>query len=340
MFHRTRSSSLILFLILSIALLAGCAHTTPEPTAIPTALTETPTPQPTETLPAIPTNLVTVGLETWDPGQQGDIRSALQNIAASAGLTVVEKNAADIATASSDAKGIVVFVETPNILDLAAAAPESRFVYITNTQQSTATNLAIIRLPETQQAFLAGYLSTVISPDFRSAGLFRADDQVGYNQVYAFQNGGGYYCGTCYPYYAPLVQFPLVGYQPAGADTTTWQTIANELIKNVVYTMYFDEYASDPVLLSDLASKGVMLTGKRTPPDTVRSMWAATIGFDLVTPLQTLSGFMTGTQETSEITAPLLVRDINENLFSAGKQANVANIQKALEAGLISPDNP
>jgi len=323
-----------------MALLAGCDRTTPEPTAIPISFTETPTQQPAETLPAVPTNLVTVGLETWDPGQQGEIRGTLQNIAASAGLTMVEKSAADIATASSDAKVVVVFVETPNILDLATAAPESRFIYVTSTQQSTAVNLAIIQLPETQQAFLAGYLSTIISPDFRSAGLFRADDQVGYNQVYAFQNGGSYYCGTCYPYYAPLVQFPLVGYQPAGVDTTAWQTTANELIKNVVYTMYFDEFASDPVLLSDLASKGVILTGKRTPPDTIRSMWAATISFDLVTPLQNLSGFMNSTQETSEIIAPLAVRDINENLFSTGKQANVANIQKALEAGLISPDNP
>jgi len=340
MLHRTRSLSFILLFVFLITLLAGCARTTAEPTEIPTVSTDLPTLQPTETQPVASTNLAAVGLETWDAGQQGEIRSALQDIAANAGLTMIEKNAADVATASSDAKVVVVFIEAANILDLAAAAPETRFVYITNTQQTGTTNLAVIHLPETRQAFLAGYLTTIISPDFRAAGLFRADDQVGYAQVYAFQNGGSYYCGTCYPYYAPMVQFPLVGYQPVGMDTSAWQTTANELIKNVVYTMYVDEYASDPALLSDLASKGIMLTGKHTPPDTVRSMWAATIGYDLATPLQTLAGFMSGAQETSDIVAPLLVRDINESYYSTGKQLNVANIQKSLEAGLISPDNP
>lgn len=340
MLHRTRSLSFILLFVLLITLLAGCARTTAEPTEIPTVSTDLPTPQPTETQPMASTNLAAVGLETWDAGQQGEIRSTLQDIAANAGLTMIEKSAADVATASSDAKVVVVFIETANIPDLAAAAPETRFVYITNTQQTGTTNLAVIHLSETRQAFLAGYLTTIISPDFRAAGLFLADDQVGYAQVYAFQNGGSYYCGTCYPYYAPMVQFPLVGYQPVGMDTSAWQTTANELIKNVVYTMYVDEYASDPALLSDLASKGIMLTGKRTPPDTIRSMWAATIGYDLVTPLQTLAGFMTGAQETSDIVAPLLVRDINESYYSTGKQLNVANIQKSLEAGLISPDNP
>jgi len=332
--------NLIIFLILTIAL-SSCAQPSASPAPTEPPVIETASP-PLEVTPTPPqqSNLVVVGLETWDAGQQQEIRTTLEDIAEGAGLTLVEQGAETAGTIPENASAVINFAEIGNLADIAAANPDTRFITVTRSQQLSSTNLAVIQLPVASRAFLAGYISTVIAPDFRAAGLFNSDEPYGPPQVYAFQNGGGYYCGTCYPYYSPLVQFPLVGYLSAGAESSAWQGLANELLLNVVYVMYLDEYASDPVLQADLAGKGVILTGSDTPPDTVQSMYAATIGFDLPAALLSLQGFIQGNQETSVVIAPLQIRDINEKHLTPGKLQNAEKIREALEAGLIAPLSP
>lgn len=337
--HRPKSTLAILLLLVS--LLGSCAQPTISVNPTEQPLMETAAPPPDDT-PAPPkqSSLAVVGLETWDPGQQQEIRAALLDIAGEAGLTLVEQGTETAGAVPENAAVVIHFNETGTTAELAAANPEVRFVAVTRSQQSSSTNLAVVYLPLAARAFLAGYTSTVIAPDFRSAGLFLADEPYGPPQVYAFQNGGGYFCGTCYPYYSPLVQFPLVGYLSAGADTTAWQGLANELLLNVVYVMYLDEYASDPVLQADLAGKGVILLGSDSPPDTVQSMYAATIGFDLPAALLSLQEYILGNAESSVVTAPLQVRDINDQYLTPGKLQNVEKIRKSLEAGLIAPLTP
>ncbi|HPC05654.1 MAG TPA: hypothetical protein PLI60_02945, partial [Anaerolineaceae bacterium] len=287
-------STLVIILLLGL-LLSSCAQPSASPSPIESPVVET-TASPAEDTPAPPqqSSLAVVGLETWDPGQQQEIRAALMDIAGEVGLTLVEQGAETAGTVPENAAVVIHITEAGSTAELAAANPEIRFVAVTRIQQSSSANLAVVYLPLAARAFLAGYTSTVIAPDFRSAGLFLADEPYGPPQVYAFQNGGGYFCGTCYPYYSPLVQFPLVGYLSAGADTTAWQGLANELLLNVVYVIYLDEYASDPVLQADLAGKGIILVGSDSPPDTVRNMYAATIGFDLPAALLSLQEYILG----------------------------------------------
>ncbi len=343
MFLRS-SQRFILGLIMVLMLgLSGCARTTPivETPSMEVTVSDTPSAVLTDSPPIIAAaNLVTVGLETWDIARQAEIRNTLQEIALEAGLNIVERDVSAASSASADASVVILLTDTVNATELATAAPETRFVSVSRAPQNSAANLAVIQLPVTERAFLAGYLTTVIAPDFRSAGLFNSDEPYGPMQVYAFQNGAGYFCGTCYPYYAPLVQFPMLGYLPSGMDTSAWQAKADELLLNVVYIMYLDEMAADPVLMTDLANKGIIMTGAKSPPDTVRSMWAATIGYDLPSALQDLNDYLLGEASASSITAPLLISEVNESFVSPGKLENSKIVQEALEAGKIAPLTP
>ena len=332
--------ALVFFLLLTI-MLSSCAQpsASPAPTEPPVVETASPPPEDTATPPQR-SSLVVIGLETWDAGQQQAIRTTLQEIAGEAGLSVVELGAETAGTVPENAYAVINFAEVSNPADLAAANPETRFITVTRSQQASSANLAVIHLPLASRAFLAGYVSTVVASDFRSAGLFNSDEPYGPAQVYAFQNGGSYYCGTCYPYYSPLVQFPLVGYLSAGADTSAWQGLANELLLNVVYVMYLDEYAADPALQAEMAGKGVILVGSDSPPDTVQSMYAATVGFDLSAALLLLQGYLKGSEEASVVAAPLQIRDVNEKYLTPGKLQNVEKIRESLDAGLISPLTP
>ena len=333
--------SILVIILLLVLLLSSCAQPSASPSPTEPPVIETAAP-PAEDTPALPqqANLAVIGLETWDAGQQQTIRTAIQDTAAKADLNVVELGAEAAGTVPENAEVVIYLVETSNPVELAAGNPEARLVAVTRSQQTSSANLAVVYLPLAARAFLAGYASTVIAPDFRSAGLFLADEPYGPPQVYAFQNGGGYFCGTCYPYYSPLVQFPLVGYLSAGADTTAWQGLANELLLNVVYVIYLDEYASDPVLQADLAGKGIILVGSDSPPDTVRNMYAATIGFDLPAALLSLQEYILGSAESSVINAPLQIRDINDQYLTPGKLQNVEKIRESLEAGVIAPLTP
>lgn len=332
--------ALVFFLLLTL-MLGSCAQppASPAPTEPPIVETTSPPPEDTPTQPQ-QSSLVVIGLETWDAGQQQAIRTAVQEIADGAGLSMVEQGAETAGTVPGNASAVIDFTEVSNLAGLAAANPDTHFITITRSQQASSANLAVIHLPLASRAFLAGYVSTVIASDFRSAGLFNSDEPYGPAQVYAFQNGGSYYCGTCYPYYSPLVQFPLVGYLSAGADTSAWQGLANELLLNVVYVMYLDEYAADPALQAEMAGKGVILVGSDTPPDTVQSMYAATVGFDLPAALLMLEGFINGSEVASVVTAPLQIRDVNEKYLTPGKLQNVETVLESLEAGTIAPLSP
>ena len=93
---------------------------------------------------------------------------------------------------------------------------------------SAGGNLSVVRQLEVQRTFMAGYITTLIAPDWRAAGLLPdapADLQD------AFINGGRYWCGRCIPMYAPLVLFPLAGTQPAGTDAAGWQSTLQDLQK-------------------------------------------------------------------------------------------------------------
>lgn len=334
--------ALFTLLVLMIGI-SGCARSTPAMETLPAVVTvsDTLSPEVTEAPPVIAAaNLVTAGLETWDAARQTEIRTVLQSVAQKARLNLVELDASAANSASADARVVILFTDEVNAAELAAAALETSFVSVSRTSQNSAANLAVIQLPVAERAFLAGYLTTVIAPDFRSAGLFNSDEPYGPMQVYSFQNGAGYFCGTCYPYYAPLVQFPLLGYLPSGMDVSAWQAKADELLLNVVYVMYLDEMAADPVLMTDMANKGIILTGAKNPPDTARSMWAATIGYDLPAALQNLEDYLLGEAPARVLSAPLLISDINESFVSPGKLQNIKTVQEALETGVLAPLTP
>ena len=229
----------------------------------------------------------------------------------------------------------------PNLADklseALAAAPQVQFVVVSEHELGMASNLNVIRWNVEDQAFMAGYISTLIASDWRAAALLPSEEPAASTLEQAYLNGGHYFCGICNSYYAPIKRFPLSTRLPAGSDAAYWQTVYTELQNNVIYVFYVAPDVAEPDLLRFLAQQSMILVGGKTPPDEVRSQWAVTVSQDLQTPLINLWGDLLNGIGGQQVNAEVVLSDLNENYLTTGKQRLIEEVRQALLDGKIYP---
>ena len=231
---------------------------------------------------------------------------------------------------------IVLFTAPPADLDQwLAAAPQTQFVVITPDERVGAANLTVIRTRLDQLAFSAGYLATMLAYDFRAAALVPSDDPIGPIWVDAFTNGGRYWCGLCNPFYAPLVRFPLVSYQPRGSSLDAWLAAVDQLSLNFVYVLYVAPEISTPDLLFALASRGFILIGSVPPQDEIRTRWAATLRNDPAAALESLWSSVISGAGGQVVDAPLALEDVNSQYLSQGRLDQFNRALQEIQSGMI-----
>jgi hypothetical protein len=224
----------------------------------------------------------------------------------------------------------------PVITEALSAHPDVQFIVMSDQELGLAPNLNVIRLRWDYQAFIAGYLSILITPDWRTAGLFTPDD-LGQVQAQAFVNGAQYFCGICASKLSPIVRFPVTAMLSGDADPGTRQTEVEGLLSNIVYVMYVAPGSSNPELLTDLGQRGLVLVGGETPPEGMGPRWAATVSMDILPSLEIIWSGAAAGEGGKAVDTTVVIQDINEDFFSPGRQKLVEDTLQELEAGWIYP---
>lgn len=323
-------------LLLAVFVLTACAPAARNnPTALPTAEV-TPTPADTATPTPAPERVILVAPDENAPQAQA-AREMLAELAGSAGMGLEVRPAVDPGEIAPGWKLVVLLTPPANLPQLLAAAPQTQFVVISPVGLEPGTNLTVIRRDPTLAAFLAGYLAEVLAPDWRAAGLLPADTPAGTQLEEAFRNGGNYFCGICNMLYPPYVRFPLTGSLPLNSDPQAWQALSESLEQSTVYVMYVAPEASSPELLSYLAQKGMIILGGQTPPEEVRSRYAATIHADALSALEELWPELLAGNGGQAINAKLQISDVNPELLPPGRLRLTEQVIEDLESGLLSP---
>jgi hypothetical protein len=271
------------------------------------------------------------------------LQSLLQGLSQQAGLqleTRVDLQPADLSTGTR----VVVFLSPPvNLNDLLAAAPQTQFVVVSPTDLNPAANLSVIRQRIENQAFLAGFISVLLSNDWRAGGLLPEDGPLGGLLQDAFVNGGHYFCGVCSSGWPLGISYPVVASLPSASDGAAWQTAGAGLFDTQkVEVYYISPEAARAEVLDDLSGKvqfetTLTLVGGQTPPDTIRSQWAATVTFDLAGPLQQIWPDVLAGKGSAALEAPLKLDDINPDLLGAGRLRLVNELMAEIAAGRVSP---
>ena len=335
-----RKYALVYLLCLGLAACSAGGEGTPTPAQTP-ALTPSaavtgaaPTTVPTPTATKVPTPAQGRAILVAPSGAEA-ARSALAGLASGSGLAFETRTALRPEEIQPEVK-LLVFLQVPDDLAaLRAAAPQAQFVAAGGRSDLEAGgNLSVVREAEEQRTFLAGYITTIIAPDWRAAGLL-PDAPAGLQD--AFINGGRYWCGRCVPIYAPLVLFPLAGVQPVGTDAAGWQSALQELQTKVLEAVYISPAAASPDLLKALSEKKLILVGTQSPIPEVKAAWAATLSFDPLPAIQKMWPDLVAGKGGQVANASLSWTDVNPDIFTVGKQRLAKEALDGLLDGTISP---
>lgn len=336
------SQKILTVILLGVIIISGCAGpgdpVSPSPSAEPIIEIATATLPPVESTPTPepePARVILVGSQESSPQFFQQVQSALNELAASAGLDFEERTTSGELDLNVDS-GIIVFLQAPADLEnLVSSSPQTQFVVFSALDPQPTENLSVVRLHPDREAFLAGYLTTLIASDWRAGALLPSDSEIAGNLSVAFQNGGRYLCGICATQFAPYTSFPVVAAMPANSDAGSWQYGLEELEKLVIYSLYVAPESASMDIFTLLAGKGIVLVGGQTPPQEMLPLWAATVTQDVSQPLRQVFASAVNGQGGQVVDAALMVTDVNPELYSEGRQRLVTEMIPALENGSV-----
>ena len=332
-----------ILLISLLMVIAGCsgADPTPAPTEIPEV--EIPTPEPTVTDIPTATALPPVGVLLASPEANPQIVEILQAELAQSipevGLRFQVRPSLTVdAITAEDIGWVIALPPAPDLANLVSSSPGTRFLAVGIEGLEPAPNLSVIGSGADrfdQQGFLAGYMSAMITPDWRIGVISVADSEVGQLARKSFITGAKYYCGFCSPTYPPYYEYPLYVQLNTGATADEWQAAADFLLQRGVLTVYVVSGAGNDVLLKYLALSNVQIIGGDTPPDDIREAWVAILGFSVLDAFYTFWPEFVAGADGQVVSVPLSISDINANILSPGKQRLVEEILIEVQEGSI-----
>jgi len=325
-----------------IILLAGCALPgSKTPTSVPSALTS-PT-EPADILTPTPDSpLVILVIPADMPGEQSDFYQAtINDLAKASGMRFQVRNnlsSGEIAL-ETGLKIVVAFPPDPGLAELAITAPQVQFLGVTIPGLVPASNLSSVGgegTPVDKQAFLAGYIATLLSPDYRVGIIFPKDSPEGNLAYSAFLNGMTFYCGLCNPQFPPWYDYPVHSEIPSDIPEGQYPSYADTLKDYSVDFAYVFPSVATSDLLDTMAGYGLNIIGQTRSSESLASNWVVSIQPELLPAIQGIWPDLVAGKGGQSLSLPLFLVDVNPDLLSEGKLNDVQQILDRLQRGEIS----
>lgn len=311
--------------------------------SVPTA-TPAPTAGPTPTLPP-PLAILLVPAD-FNQSLSQEYQTATYNLAQAAGLRYQVRNSLSLEDLSLEPNLKIVIALPPveSLSQLAAAAPQAQFLAINVPDVNPGGNISTLggqAVPVDQQAFMAGYISALVTENFYEVGaVLRQGSPDSEIIKRSLRAGRTYYCGLCRPIgrFTPF-EYPEFIEIPETAGPREYPAYADLLIlQKKVGTMFIQDSVSIPELLEHLAISGVLMIGSQSPHKPL-SGWVVTLQPDYLKATIAAWPALLAGEGGRNFPAPLTLTDINEELFSVGKQRLAEETLQAMFEGYISTGN-
>jgi hypothetical protein len=328
---------LILLILLTACALPGWP--TPTPTG-PTAPPPTPGPTP-ESTAVSPLAILLIPADM--PSDQSSLyQTTVYDLAQQAGMRFQVRNALTASDISTEPglKVVIALPPDPGLAGLASAAPQVQFLGVGIPGLTAAANLSLIGAsgkPVDQQAFLAGYIAAMLSPDYRVGILTQKDNPNALAAETAFINGVHFYCGLCYPTFPPFYDYPLHIEIPSDAPEGQYPAYADGLASYQVEVAYVYPEIATPDLLDYLSQKGIKIIAESMPFEDLRPEWVVSIQPKGIPAIQKIFPDLVAGKGGQNLSTPLFLTDVNPDLLTEGKQHLVEEVLSDLQAGYIDP---
>ena len=341
-FYLLRVTILALFGILGL-LLGACGSPTVAPEITPTDIERVAlTPEPTATLsptltPSPPRVVILASLET-DTELLSSIEAVISELMTEGEYIVETRRRLSSEEIDASLRLVIGLPPDQGLEVLVESEEEVQFLGVGIPGLSPRDNLSVIGpmgFRPDQLGFMAGYISAVITQDWRVGVIGRSDTTTGQAAMNGFINGARYFCGTCRPAFQPYVQYPIqVGLSEVEIQNA-WHNAVDYLIEAAVHTVYISPEIEEPQLFSALAESGILLIGGRKPGDVLLSNWVVTLREDPTEAVRDLWADPWGRKAGASIPIPLIIQDVNPELFSYGRQRLAEAILQELLEGII-----
>lgn len=332
-------SGLALFIVI-VGCAPGTLVATEEP-GEPSVVTETPLePEVTEApvvTTASPTVILVSSVEA-DPAALLQTQAALETLTLEWDLTLVVQESLSAEMITPNVQIVVGVGPNLDLSGLAAGASDVFFVAVDHSNIPLANNLSVIGdaiVDPLRKAFMAGYLSALISTDYKVAALLPSDIENSDALVTAFVNGARFFCGICQPKYPPYNAFPQWETLATENASAGFQSVVDSLVAKGVEVLYVQDALASPEILTSLADLGVKVVGNTTP-DMARSNWVGTIMTDPGPALVELWPDLLSGTGGMQIPTSITLADQEAGLVSDGRYRLFEEMVNDLEAGLIS----
>lgn len=352
-----RSIFIILFTV--VFLLAACEPvTTPTITETP-LVTDSPTTEPsispTETS-VTPTVMIVSNREgdelsdpeAWDGREINSyVYQIIERLVSRYSMDLI--TSVEIIEDDLTSKNIKVVVSTSPTDDLPAVAarhPEVQFVAVDHPGFSPSENLSLIGEQEEvnlQQVFMAGYLSALISEDYKVAALIPSDVEDSASLIEVFVNGARFFCGACRPLYPPYNAFPQWETLPIDYTSSDFEPAMDTLMAKEIEVLFVDGRLASTELFTYLNNWDGMFVSDNSPNfhpwvQLVRNNWAGTVRPDVESALEEIFPLLLEGQGNYDVPVKMVVTSTEEGLISEGRLQLFDEFAEDLKNGLILPE--
>jgi hypothetical protein len=232
---------------------------------------------------------------------------------------------------------VIALPPDPGISELASQASQVQFVTVGMEDLPPMANLSQVSGENRydQQGFIAGAIAAMLTPDWRVGAISTGDTPDGLAARNGFLNGAVYFCGLCLAYHGPIFDYPLYVEIPSNASQVDWQAAVDALVSQAVNTVYVYPGVGQADLLKALAQAGMNIISSGTPPEDIKAQWVASITTDPVAPiLEHLPDLLAG-KGGIDMTAPVVIQEVNPALFSPGRQSLAEKIREDILGEVI-----
>lgn len=329
--------------LIVLIFLAGCNLTGNVTPSEPAATTLPVTEAPTELASATPGTPLAILIIPVDMAQEQSnlYQTTINELAQASGFRFQVRNSLSSAEIEleSNLKIVVAFPPDPGLAELASAAPQVQFLGVTIPGLSATENLSLVGAegtPIKNQAFMAGYITTLLSPDFRVGIITQKDTTEGTLAYDAFLNGMVFYCGLCNPKFPPWYEYPVHSEIPTDTPENQYRFFADPLKNyNVDFAYVFPGVATDD-LFDTMSQYGLNIVSQSRPNERLATNWVVSLKPDVIPAIQSIWTDLVAGKGGQDLPLPLYLTDINPDLLSEGKQMDVQEVLDRLQRGEIS----
>ncbi|HSN94612.1 MAG TPA: hypothetical protein VLR89_06075 [Anaerolineaceae bacterium] len=248
---------------------------------------------------------------------------------------------------STKTRLVVTSAPADQVLDMASKAPLTLFMAVNTEIATPPANVYSFNVQgpgkassHAQNAFVAGFIFGLITPDYRAGVISQSGTPEGLHTQGGFQVGEQYYCGLCNSRNAPVTFYPKSAEISDSQNQAEWMAAADALVDAGVRSVFIQPEVSSQGLVDYLRSKNMLLIGVEGQVGLGQGEgWVATIsstGITLTLEQAVEELLSNGSLPViSEVGLDLI--NVNREYLSEGKQAYFEFVRRDLVSGLIKP---